>query len=528
MNEATAITIPPSSQVPISVRGRRVTVNCPPSARIEVSVRIVGEEDELINVQLSRDQDPYKVCIVHDDPPPIPSIQINDATPCERVHPDDVVATLVEPAPLIEVQPGAVHVEGIDLMSESLSHDEQQTIVQEDAMSGITLDWELVHSRDENDVEEEEEEESPPPQEQLEGPLVSIPEDEPQHQPPPPQEQPLVEMPFLAREGNWVRTLRLQNLKFQWVRVDDNGDLVDANSVRFDVDQSAYACQLLFQPGEDPRLRTGLLTLPSASNVMASTKIMSADNRELISYHDIAEIQGRTFEEKVDWFQRACGHICVDWNEGHMCMNIRRQFLLQDSVDAVMSLSRKDLRKFWRFYFIGEEGIDAGGVAREWFQLVTKECFDPDIGLWQSNSVGRMRMEINPASGECLIYFDRHLFHYYILLLTFAILLQSIVARIISYIFDSWAAYSARLCLIATSLPATWFRISTNTFFRGPLLSATSNKSTKATTETSSSSQISPSLESISPCCVSTLSRRKKSWGKSKELSWCKEDGTLK
>ena len=42
-----------------------------------------------------------------------------------------------------------------------------------------------------------------------------------------------------------------------------------------------------------------------------------------------------------------------------------------------MGLSRKELRKVWRFEFIGEAGIDAGGLAREWFELVTNEVFEP-------------------------------------------------------------------------------------------------------------------------------------------------------
>jgi E3 ubiquitin-protein ligase NEDD4 len=90
-------------------------------------------------------------------------------------------------------------------------------------------------------------------------------------------------------------------------------------------------------------------------------------------------------------------------------MNVRRQYLLGDSVDAVMSLSRKDLRKLWRFEFIGEMGIDAGGLAREWFQLVTKEIFDPDMGLWQSSAVNQMCMQINPASEFCC---EDHLVYY--------------------------------------------------------------------------------------------------------------------
>merc|ERR1712071_571015 len=41
---------------------------------------------------------------------------------------------------------------------------------------------------------------------------------------------------------------------------------------------------------------------------------------------------------------------------------------------------------------------DAGGLAREWFQLVTEEIFDADMGLWQSSAGNQMSMQINPAS----------------------------------------------------------------------------------------------------------------------------------
>jgi len=79
-------------------------------------------------------------------------------------------------------------------------------------------------------------------------------------------------------------------------------------------------------------------------------------------------------------------------------------------MEAVMSLSRKDLRKTWRFEFIGEAGIDAGGLAREWFHLVSSELLNPERGLWKQSATNQMCMEINPASelsnpDDHLIYF---------------------------------------------------------------------------------------------------------------------------
>jgi hypothetical protein len=199
-------------------------------------------------------------------------------------------------------------------------------------------------------------------------------------------------------KDGWVRSVRATDLFFQWVRMDDKGD-IDMNK-RFDPEKSAYVRKLEFVPGEDPRIRTGVLSLVPASEAVVDSKIKSADNRVLVCYSDIANAQVKNFEEKAQWFQDTCAQLCVEWNEGHMRMNVRRQFLLGDSVDAVMSLSRKDLRKLWRFEFIGEMGIDAGGLAREWFQLVTEEIFDPDMGLWQSSAANQMCMQVNPASGK--------------------------------------------------------------------------------------------------------------------------------
>jgi hypothetical protein len=198
--------------------------------------------------------------------------------------------------------------------------------------------------------------------------------------------------------AGWTRTVRATDLKFQWVRMDDNGD-VDVNT-RFHMENSAYVRKLEFRQGSDPRLRTGVLSLVPATESVVDSKIKSFDGRDVVNYSDIAEAQVKNFDDKVQWFHDTCARLSVEWNEGHMRMNVRREYLLGDSVDAVMSLSRKDLRKQWRFEFIGEMGIDAGGLAREWFQLVCQQIFDPDMGLWMSSSSNQMSMTINPASGK--------------------------------------------------------------------------------------------------------------------------------
>jgi len=194
----------------------------------------------------------------------------------------------------------------------------------------------------------------------------------------------------------WERTVRA-DLKFQWIRWDDKGEVDVTN--RFNMEKSAYVRRLIFRTGNDPRFREGDISLVPATESVVDSRIKSTDGKDLVTYSQLAEAQGKNFDDKIVWFQATCAKLVVHWSDGHMRINVRRSNLLEDSLKAVMSLYRKDLRKVWRFEFIGEMGIDAGGLTREWFELVCLEIFDPDKGLWMSSTTNQMSMIINPASG---------------------------------------------------------------------------------------------------------------------------------
>ena len=257
-------------------------------------------------------------------------------------------------------------------------------------------------------------------------------------------------------KDGWSRTVRI-DMKFQWIRIDDKGDVDSTMTRRFHMEKSAYVRRLRFMQGDDPRIRSGLLDLVPATDSVVDSKIKSTDGRELLSYGDLARAQGKSFNDKTEWFQDTCAQLCVEWNEGHMRMNIRRQCLMDDSVNAVMSLSRKDLRKLWRFEFIGEPGIDAGGLAREWFELVCQEIFDPDMGLWISSATNQMSMTINPASGE---YFSSGSSN-----MTMMMMMMMMICIVILYIVVGWFIYSLAHSLYSTthSLTHPLLNLSTRT-----------------------------------------------------------------
>lgn len=49
-----------------------------------------------------------------------------------------------------------------------------------------------------------------------------------------------------------------------------------------------------------------------------------------------------------------------------------------------------DLKKQLRVQFLGEEGVDEGGVQKEFFQLIVREIFDTKYGMFTFNEESRL------------------------------------------------------------------------------------------------------------------------------------------
>lgn len=70
--------------------------------------------------------------------------------------------------------------------------------------------------------------------------------------------------------------------------------------------------------------------------------------------------------------------------ETHMDMciiRVRRNHLVEDALNEIARQYRKDLFKPLRVQFIGEEGIDVGGVKKEFFQLLVHDLLSPNYGM---------------------------------------------------------------------------------------------------------------------------------------------------
>ncbi|CAG9864103.1 unnamed protein product [Phyllotreta striolata] len=93
---------------------------------------------------------------------------------------------------------------------------------------------------------------------------------------------------------------------------------------------------------------------------------------------------------------------------GHCRLEVSRSEIFEESYRLIMKMRPKDMRKRLMVKFRGEEGLDYGGVAREWLHLLSREMLNPQYGLFQYSRDNHYTLQINPDSSinpEHLSYF---------------------------------------------------------------------------------------------------------------------------
>jgi hypothetical protein len=204
----------------------------------------------------------------------------------------------------------------------------------------------------------------------------------------------------------WTRTLRLHDMKFQWVRLTKNQSPKDENpdEIKLRIQQYAYVRYMMPLPNvvsSDLNIsNANLVLVPAQHGVVESNVVSTKTGKVLANCTDLIRIQAQSLSEKTATFERICKKLGTK-DGTYLRIKIRRQFLLQDSIKVLMSLEPEKMHSNWRFEFLGEEGVDAGGVKREWFYLISEALLDPDGGLWKSCGGGnQMCLQIHPSSSK--------------------------------------------------------------------------------------------------------------------------------
>ncbi|KAJ8754891.1 hypothetical protein K2173_015403 [Erythroxylum novogranatense] len=113
------------------------------------------------------------------------------------------------------------------------------------------------------------------------------------------------------------------------------------------------------------------------------------------------------FDNKRAYFRTRIRQQHEQQLSGPLRISVRRAYVLEDSYNQLRMRSSQDLKGRLNVQFQGEEGIDAGGLTREWYQLLSRVIFDKGALLF--TTVGNnATFQPNPNS----VYQTEHLSYF--------------------------------------------------------------------------------------------------------------------
>ncbi|KAI2803976.1 WW domain containing E3 ubiquitin protein ligase 1 [Blomia tropicalis] len=173
---------------------------------------------------------------------------------------------------------------------------------------------------------------------------------------------------------------------------------------------------------EDPRTQgkeTPLSDLPMPAgweikHTPEGTVYFVDHNTKTTTFQDPRKVNGQygvpaTYERSFRWKLTQFRYLCL-YNAlpSHIKIQVSRSNIFEDSFHAIMRVPPHELRRRLFITFRGEEGLDYGGIAREWFFLLSHEVLNPMYCLFEYASKNNYSLQINPASSvnpDHLLYF---------------------------------------------------------------------------------------------------------------------------
>lgn len=128
-----------------------------------------------------------------------------------------------------------------------------------------------------------------------------------------------------------------------------------------------------FEAWESRTARFSFCQYPFFLSIAAKSRILEHDARRQM-----------TIKAREAFLENILNHKDVSQ---YLNLKVRRDCLVEDSlrgVSEVVGAGSEDIKKSLRIEFIGEEGVDAGGLRKEWFLLLVREVFDPNHGTFMT------------------------------------------------------------------------------------------------------------------------------------------------
>lgn len=167
---------------------------------------------------------------------------------------------------------------------------------------------------------------------------------------------PLIESLMVVCKHSKVKELQVKDaIKYQAKKIDFTKEPIESLFFSFTDEHKKILNQMV---RNNPNLMSGPFAM-----LVRNPKVLEFDNKK--NYFD------RRLHEKSPKDAKT------------LSVNIRRDQVFLDSYRALFFKTKEEFRESkLEINFKGESGIDAGGVTREWYQVLSRQMFNPDYALF--------------------------------------------------------------------------------------------------------------------------------------------------
>lgn len=88
------------------------------------------------------------------------------------------------------------------------------------------------------------------------------------------------------------------------------------------------------------------------------------------------------FDNKKSYFRSLIRKRGSNSHASTLRIHVRRDYVYNDTYHNLRSKTKEEMKGRLHVQFTGEEGIDAGGVTREWYTILARQIFDPNYALF--------------------------------------------------------------------------------------------------------------------------------------------------
>jgi hypothetical protein len=125
--------------------------------------------------------------------------------------------------------------------------------------------------------------------------------------------------------------------------------------------------------------------------------ILTAQTKSLVLEID-AMVQQRQEHDREIQGAQARGATSIASHRLYLVLRVRRDNLIVDTLSQIPFIEENDLKKELKVMFDEEDGVDAGGVRKEYYLLMMKELLNPSYGMFRYFEESRLLW----FSSDCL------------------------------------------------------------------------------------------------------------------------------